>query len=72
MEIAIPNTPFTISGAVGFTGSEMTGGNSYTDYLASLSTSAFGLDLGLYYTTVDGYTTDVEMDQVTFSVGKSF
>ena len=72
MEIAIPNTPFTISGAAGFTGSEMTGGNSYTDYLASLSTSAFGLDLGLYYTTVDGYGADVDMDQVTFSVGKSF
>ena len=72
MEIAIPNTPFTISGAAGFTGSEMTGGNSYTDYLASLSTSAFGLDLGLYYTTVDGYGDDIDMDQVTFSVGKSF
>ena len=72
VEIAIPNTPFTISGAAGFTGSEMEGGNSYTDYLASLSTSAFGLDLGLYYTTVDGYGTDIDMDQVTFSVGKSF
>ena len=60
------------SGAVGFTGSEMTGGNSYTDYLASLSTSAFGLDLGCCsYTTVDGYGADVDMDQVTFSVGKS-
>ena len=72
MEIAIPNTPFTISGAAGFTGSEMIDGNSYTDYLASLSTSGFGLDLGLYYTTVDGYGDDVDMDQVTFSIGKSF
>lgn len=72
LEIAIPNTPFTISGAAGFTGSEMEGGNAYTDYLASISTSLFGVDLGLYYTTVDGYGEDIEMDEISFSIGKSF
>ena len=50
----------------------MEGGNSYTDYIASISTSAFGLDLGLSYTTIDGYGTDVESDQLIFSIGKSF
>ena len=72
VEIAVPNTPFTISGSAGFTGSEMEGGNAYSDYMASLSTSAFGLDLGLSYTTIDGYGADVESDQVIFSIGKSF
>ena len=72
MEIAVPNTPFTISGSAGFTGSEMEGGNAYSDYMASLSTSAFGLDLGLSFTTIDGYGADVESDQVIFSIGKSF
>ena len=68
----MPNTPFTLAAAAGFSGSEMTGGNSYTDYIASVSTSIFGLDVGLYYTTVDGYGADQEIDQVSFSVGKSF
>tara|TARA_X000000950_G_C13722208_1_gene580736 strand:- start:52 stop:816 length:765 start_codon:yes stop_codon:yes gene_type:complete len=72
LEVPIPNTPFTLSGGAGFTGSEMEGGNSYTDYIASISTSAFGLDLGLNYTTVSGYGTDQEIDQITFSIGKSF
>ena len=72
MEIAVPNTPFTISGAAGFTGSEMEGGNAYTDYMASISTSAFGLDLGLSFTTIEGYGADVESDQVIFSIAKSF
>ncbi len=73
MEIAIPNTPFIISGAAGFTGSEMTGGNAYSDYMASISTSAFGLDLGLAFTTIDGYgINDDESDQLIFSIGKSF
>ena len=72
LEVPIPNTPFTLSGGAGFTGSEMEGGNSYTDYIASISTSAFGLDLGLNYTTVSGYGADQEIDQITFSIGKSF
>ena len=72
LEVPIPNTPFTISGGAGFTGSEMQGGNSYTDYIASISTSAFGLDLGLNYTTVSGYGADQDIDQITFSIGKSF
>ncbi len=72
LEIPVPSTPFTLSGGVGFTGSEMEGGNAYTDYIASISTSAFGLDLGLNYTTVTGYGADQEIDQITFSIGKSF
>ena len=71
-EIPVPNTPFTLSGSAGFTGSEMEGGNAYSDYLASISTSAFGLDFALTYTTVDGYGTDQEIDQITWSVGASF
>ncbi len=72
IEIAVPNTPFTISGAAGFTGSEMEGGNSYSDYIATISTSAFGLDWAISYTTVDGYGSDQEIDQITWSVGASF
>ena len=75
IEIAVPNTPFTISGAAGFTGNEMEGGNAYTDYIASISTSAFGVDLGLSFTTIEGYggvNEDIESDQVIFSIGKSF
>ena len=72
LEVPVPGTPFTLSGGAGFTGSEMEGGNSYTDYIASISTSAFGLDLGLNYTTVTGYGADQEIDQVTFSISKSF
>ena len=72
LEVPVPGTPFTLSGGAGFTGSEMEGGNSYTDYIASISTSAFGLDLGLNYTTVSGYGADQEIDQITFSIGKSF
>ena len=72
IEFAVPNTPFTLAGGVGFTGSEMQGGNSYTDYIGSISTSIFGVDVGLYYTTVDGYGDDQEIDQVSFSIGKSF
>ncbi len=71
-EVGIPNTPFTVSGGAGFSGSDTEGGNQYTDYIASLSTSAFGLDLGLNFTTVSGYAADVDSDQVTFSIGKSF
>tara|TARA_B100000900_G_C20495066_1_gene681236 strand:- start:121 stop:909 length:789 start_codon:yes stop_codon:yes gene_type:complete len=72
MEVAIPNTPFIIAGGAGFTGTDDEGMNQYTDYIASISTSIFGLDLGVNYTTVDGYTTDTDMDQVTFSIVKSF
>ena len=72
LEFGVPGTPFTLAGGAGFTGSEMEGGNSYTDYIASISTSAFGLDLGLAYTTIDGYGADVESDQVIFSISKSF
>jgi len=75
LEVPVPGTPFTLAGGAGFTGSEMEGGNSYTDYIASISTSAFGLDLGLNYTTVSGYggvNVDQEIDQITFSISKSF
>ena len=71
IEIAVPNTPFTLSGAAGFSGSEMEGGNSYSDYIATITTSAFGLDWAISYTTVDGYGDDQEIDQVTWSVGAS-
>ena len=72
IEFAVPNTPFTLSGAAGFTGSEMVDGNSYTDYIATISTSAFGLDWALSYTTVSGYLADQDIDQITWSVGASF
>ena len=72
LEFGVPGTPFTLAGGAGFTGSEMEGGNAYTDYIASISTSAFGLDLGLNYTTVSGYGSDQEIDQITFFIGKSF
>ena len=48
------------------------GGNNYSDYIASISTSIFGLDLGLNYTTIDGYTDSLEADEVSFSISKSF
>ena len=32
IEIAVPNTPFTISGGAGFTGMDDEGGNNYSDY----------------------------------------
>ena len=75
LEFGVPGTPFTLAGGAGFTGSEMEGGNAYTDYIASISTSAFGLDLGLAYTTISGYggvNEDIESDQLTFSISKSF
>ena len=72
IEIAVPNTPFTISGGAGFTGMDDEGGNNYSDYIASISTSIFGLDLGLNYTTIDGYTDELEADEVSFSISKSF
>ena len=50
----------------------MEGGNSYSDYIATISTSAFGLDWAISYTTVDGYGSDQEIDQITWSVGASF
>ena len=53
----------------------MEGGNAYTDYIASISTSAFGLDLGLSFTTTEGYDAgsgNIENDQLIFSIGKSF
>ena len=53
----------------------MEGGNAYTDYIASISTSAFGLDLGLAFTTTEGYDAgsgNIENDQLTFSISKSF
>lgn len=71
-EIPIPSTPFTLSGGAGFTGVDEEGGNQYTDYIASISTSAFGLDWGLSYTTVDGYGADVDSDQIIWSVGAGF
>lgn len=72
IEIAVPNTPFTISGGAGFTGMDDEGGNQYSDYIASISTSIFGLDLGLNYTTIDGYAEELEADEVSFSISKSF
>ncbi len=72
VEIAVPNTPFTIAGGAGFTGADDTGMNQYSDYIASISTSIYGVDLGLYYTTIDGYAGDLEADEISFSIGKSF
>ncbi len=72
IEIAVPNTPFTISGGAGFTGADDEGMNQYTDYIASISTSVFGLDLGLNYTTIDGYANELEADEISFSIVKNF
>ncbi len=72
IEFGVPSTPFTLSGSAGFTGADDEGGNQYTDYMASISTSAFGLDWGLSYTTVEGYGADQEIDQVIWSVGAGF
>lgn len=71
-EVPIPGTPLTLSGGAGFTGVDTEGGNQYTDYIASVSTSAFGLDFALSYTTIEGYTTDVESNQIIWSMGAGF
>ena len=60
-EVPIPSTPFTVYGGVGFSidDSDSTDTSSintgYTDYLAGISTSAFGLDWALQYTTTSRY-----------------
>ena len=65
-EIPVPSTPFTLYGGVGFTDSEVdsnTTGYGFTDYLVGLSTSAFGLDWGVQYTTTTDYAgTGVDAD----------
>ena len=60
-EIPVPSTPFTLYGGVGFTNSENadnTTGYGFTDYLVGVSTSAFGLDWGIQYTTTSDYAGD--------------
>ena len=57
-EIPVPSTPFTLYGGVGFTDSDTdsgTTGYGFTDYLVGVSTSAFGLDWGVQYTTTTSY-----------------
>ncbi|MAZ46564.1 MAG: hypothetical protein CMM98_03205 [Rickettsiales bacterium] len=57
-EIPVPGTPFTLYGHVGFTDSDIddaTTGYGFTDYKIGASTSAFGLDWGVEFTTTGGY-----------------
>ena len=65
-EISVPSTPFTLYGGVGFTDSDSADsstGYGFTDYLVGVSTSAFGLDWGIQYTTTSDYAgTGVDAD----------
>ncbi len=65
-EIPVPTTPFTLYGGVGFSDSDTddsTTGAGFTDYLVGVSTSAFGLDWGIQYTTTTDYAgTGVDAD----------
>jgi uncharacterized protein (TIGR02001 family) len=65
-EIPVPTTPFTLYGGVGFTDSDTadsTTGAGFTDYLVGVSTSIFGLDWGIQYTTTTDYAgTGVDAD----------
>ena len=58
-EIPVPSTPLlNLYGGVGWTDSDSdntTTGYGFTDYLIGVSTSAFGLDWGVQYTTTGGY-----------------
>jgi uncharacterized protein (TIGR02001 family) len=62
-EVPVPSTPFTLYGGIGrsLDDSEEADGvlagvkTGYTDYLAGISTSVFGLDVALQYTTTSGY-----------------
>ena len=57
-EIPVPGTPFTLYGHVGFTDSDTdstTTGYGFTDYKIGASTSVFGLDWGVEFTTTGGY-----------------
>jgi len=78
-EIPIPNTPFSLFGAVGFSGAKESDKESFTDYNIGLATSAFGLDFSGYFSTTDGYTaTGVDEDtsaggsHFVFTVGSSW
>ena len=65
-EIPVPSTPFTLYGGVGFTDSDTdssTTGYGFTDYKIGTTTSIFGLDWGVEYTTTTGYAaTGVDAD----------
>jgi len=65
-EIPVPSTPFTLYGGVGFTDSDTdssTTGYGFTDYKVGTTTSIFGLDWGIEYTTTTGYAaTGVDAD----------
>ena len=65
-EIPVPSTPFTLYGGVGWTDSDTAStptGYGFTDYLVGVSTSAFGLDWGVQYTTTTDYAgTGVDAD----------
>ena len=57
-EIPVPSTPFTLYGGVGVTDSDTdssTTGYGFTDYKIGTTTSIFGLDWGVEYTTTTGY-----------------
>lgn len=67
-EIPIPSTPFTLYGGVGFTDSDTADaitGYGFTDYLVGVSTSAFGLDWGVQYTTTSDYAASGEDKDTT-------
>jgi len=78
-EVGIPSTPFSLFSAVGFTGAEEAGKESYTDFNIGLATSALGLDWSVYYTSTSGYSgtggddgTSGGGDHVVFTVGAGF
>jgi len=78
-EVGIPSTPLSLFSAVGFTGAEEAGFESYTDWNIGLGTSALGLDWTVYYTSTAGYSgtggddgTSGGGDHVVFTVGASF
>tara|TARA_X000001036_G_scaffold355238_1_gene337032 strand:+ start:83 stop:889 length:807 start_codon:yes stop_codon:yes gene_type:complete len=67
-EIPVPTTPFTLYGHVGFTDSDTdstTTGYGFTDYKIGVSTSIFGLDWGVEFTTTTGYAASGEDKDTT-------
>ena len=67
-EAAVPSTPFTVYGGIGFTDSDIadsTSGYGFTDYKFGLSTEAFGLGWGLEYTTTTDYAASGEDKDTT-------
>ena len=67
-EAAVPGTPLTVYGGVGFTDSDIadsTSGYGFEDYKFGISTEAFGLGWGLEYTTTTDYAASGEDKDTT-------